>query len=283
MNRKSVIILMIIFTLTAIFPVGGILTAGAQTSPTLQNTGVLNAVVSVKVLNVREGPGTTYKLVCQLKQGDVVKVFGKMGDWYAVYHTKTGCVGASASKYLKIAGGKVPNTIKYPTKTPGKYVPKKTPQTSTPQKPKIPQSTSKPPVANTPSTGNVNTTADDKQLLDLVNKARADNGAKPLAFDAELMKCAIAKAKDMVAKNYFDHQSPTYGSPFDMMRTFGISFKTAGENIAGNPTVADAFDKWMHSEGHKKNILNPSFNYVGFGIVDSPTYGKVLVQQFIGR
>ena len=91
------------------------------------------------------------------------------------------------------------------------------------------------------------------------------------------------KAKDMVDNNYFSHQSPTYGSPFDMMRQFGISFKTAGENIAGNRTVEGAFKAWMNSEGHKKNILNSGFNYTGIGIVDSSKYGKMLVQQFIGK
>ncbi|NMB96529.1 MAG: SCP-like extracellular protein, partial [Clostridiaceae bacterium] len=74
-----------------------------------------------------------------------------------------------------------------------------------------------------------------------------------------------------------------YGSPFDMMRQFDISFRTAGENIAGNKTVEGAFKAWMNSAGHKKNILNSSFNYTGIGIVDSPKYGKILVQMFIGR
>ena len=86
----------------------------------------------------------------------------------------------------------------------------------------------------------------------------------------------------MVKNNYFDHQSPTYGSPFDMMEKFGISYGIAGENIAGNGTVEKAFDAWMNSTGHRENILNKNFNYVGFGIADSPKYGKIFVQQFIG-
>ncbi len=124
---------------------------------------------------------------------------------------------------------------------------------------------------------------DEQELLNLVNKARADAGVKPLEFDKELMNVARLKAKDMVENNYFSHQSPTYGSPFDMMRQFGISFKTAGENIAGNQTVEGAFKLWMNSESHTKNILNSNFNYTGIGIVPSSTYGKVIVQQLIGR
>ena len=87
----------------------------------------------------------------------------------------------------------------------------------------------------------------------------------------------------MVENNYFSHQSPTYGSPFDMMRQFNNAFNSAGENIAGNQTVEGAFKAWMGSEGHKKNILNSNFNYTGIGIETSNTYGKIVVQQFIGR
>jgi uncharacterized protein YkwD len=68
-----------------------------------------------------------------------------------------------------------------------------------------------------------------------------------------------------------------------MLKKFGVTFKAAGENIAGNQTVAGAFKAWMNSPGHKANILNGNFNYCGFGITPSPTYGKMLVQQFIKR
>ena len=85
----------------------------------------------------------------------------------------------------------------------------------------------------------------------------------------------------MIDNNYF-HQSP-YGSPSDMMRQHENTFKSAGENIAGNKTVEGAFKAWMSSDTHKKNILNSGFKVTGIGIVSSPTYGKILVQQFIGR
>ena len=120
-------------------------------------------------------------------------------------------------------------------------------------------------------------------MLDLVNGARAKAGVGALQFDSELQKVARLKAQDMVNLNYFAHESPTYGSPFDMMKQFGISFKSAGENIAGNSSVEGAFNAWMNSEGHRKNILNGNFNYTGIGIVPSKTYGKMFVQEFIGR
>ena len=87
----------------------------------------------------------------------------------------------------------------------------------------------------------------------------------------------------MVKNNYFSHTSATYGSPFDMMKSFGVSYKTAGENIAGNSSNTGAVNAWMNSEGHKANILNSSFNYTGVAVVKSSKYGKIFVQMFIGK
>lgn len=104
-----------------------------------------------------------------------------------------------------------------------------------------------------------------------------------LKIDNELQKIARIKAQEMVDKNYFSHTSPTYGSPFDMMKSFGISYKSAGENIAGHSSNSGAVEAWMNSSGHRANILNSSFNYTGIGVVSSPKYGKIYVQMFIGK
>ena len=74
------------------------------------------------------------------------------------------------------------------------------------------------------------------------------HGLQALIVDDELQNIARIKAQDMVDNNYFSHTSPTYGSPFDMMKNFGISYKTAGENIAGNSTNSGAVNAWMNSE-----------------------------------
>ena len=87
----------------------------------------------------------------------------------------------------------------------------------------------------------------------------------------------------MVNNNYFSHSSPTYGSPFDMLKSFKVSYNSAGENIAGNSNNQAAVTSWMNSSGHRANILNSSFNYTGIGVVSSPKYGKVYVQMFIGK
>jgi uncharacterized YkwD family protein len=121
-----------------------------------------------------------------------------------------------------------------------------------------------------------------QQVVDLVNQERAKNGLQPLAVDTRLMQMAHDKAVDMRDHNYFDHQSPTYGSPFDMMKEYGISFSYAGENIAaGQKTPQEVMNAWMNSSGHRANILNPNYTKIGVGFVTGGQYGTEWVQEFI--
>ncbi len=274
MRRKIIFLLVLTIICSCIVGFTG---ANAQTvtsSPSFQRVSFVNATVTSTYLNVRQGPATSYPIVCVLKKGQTVKVFGKLGDWYALYVPGTGCVGAAASYYLKSAGTAAPA----PTKSP---VPSPKPSNAAPKPSTVPKSSIVPSPATSALPSGIS--AEDSKLLELVNKARAEAGVGPLQFDMELMKVARLKAQDMVNKGYFSHDSPTYGSPFDMMRQFDIAFRYAGENIAGNQSVEGAFNAWMGSSGHKANILNANFGYTGIGIVSSPTYGKILVQQFIGK
>ena len=117
----------------------------------------------------------------------------------------------------------------------------------------------------------------------LINEQRTKNGLSALKIDDEVQNVARIKAQDMVNNNYFSHTSPTYGSPFDMLKSFGVSYKSAGENIAGNSSNSGAVNAWMNSEGHRANILSNNYNYTGIGVVSSPKYGKMYVQMFIGK
>lgn len=121
------------------------------------------------------------------------------------------------------------------------------------------------------------------KMLELVNQERAKAGAAPLIMDADLVKIARLKAQDMIDKNYFDHTSPTYGDPFTMMKEFGIQYRYAGENLAGNQSVEKAHEALMASPGHRKNILNPNYTYIGIGIVDGGSYGTMFTQLFISK
>lgn len=121
----------------------------------------------------------------------------------------------------------------------------------------------------------------EQQVLELTNQERAKYGVPALKLDVELSKVAREKSRDMQAKGYFDHNSPTYGSPFDMMKKFGISYRSAGENIAmGQQSPQEVVTAWMNSEGHRKNILNASYTHIGIGHV---AQGNYWTQMFIGK
>ncbi|MHB8158372.1 MAG: CAP domain-containing protein [Desulfocucumaceae bacterium] len=134
-----------------------------------------------------------------------------------------------------------------------------------------------------PGTGTTSgLTADEQRMLSSVNAERVKNGLSALTPNLKLTGVARLKAKDLIDKNYFGHTSPTYGSPFDMMHQFGITYRTAGENLAGAPSVDTAHTNLMNSPGHRANILNSSFREVGIGVIDGGPYGKMFVQMFIG-
>jgi uncharacterized YkwD family protein len=121
----------------------------------------------------------------------------------------------------------------------------------------------------------------EQKVVDLTNQERAKYGLAALKVDTALSQVAREKSLDMNKNGYFSHTSPTYGSPFDMMKQFGISYQYAGENIAmGQRTPEEVVQAWMNSEGHRKNILSANFNYIGVGYVEQ---GNYWTQMFIGK
>ena len=122
------------------------------------------------------------------------------------------------------------------------------------------------------------------QVVVLVNKERAKVGLAPLKANWELSRVARYKSQDMIDKNYFSHTSPTYGSPFDMMKNFGIKYMSAGENIAyGQPTPTSVMTGWMNSAGHKANILSKNYTERGVGVAKKSDGTIYWTQQFIGK
>lgn len=120
----------------------------------------------------------------------------------------------------------------------------------------------------------------EKEVVRLVNKERSSRGLPSLTLDWQLSRVARYKSQDMHDKKYFSHTSPTYGSPFDMIKAFGISYKAAGENIAkGQRTPQEVVNAWMNSSGHRANILNASFTRIGVGYVAD---GNYWTQMFVG-
>jgi len=256
-------------TLTVFFALSVMCLSGggmpkARAAQTFEDVDFISGVVIANELNMRTGPSTKHSIIQVLKKNKWVNVLSKIGDWYVVYDPDTDKVGCVAKQYLmdgetfkKQAGSGSTTVPKQPAATPA-------PSPSTPKT----------------TTG---LTSEEQQLLTLINNERAKAGLPPLQVDMELMKVARTKANDMAQINYFSHYSPTYGSPFDMMRQFGISFKAAAENIAGNSTIQGAVNAWMKSSGHKANILNGDYNYTGIGITRSNKYGYLFVQMFIKK
>ena len=106
-------------------------------------------------------------------------------------------------------------------------------------------------------------------MAELVNRERAAYGLSPLTLSARLSSGARLKSQDMRDNGYFDHTSPTYGTPFEMMAQLGITYATAGENIAMGYSTAEAVvEAWMNSVGHRANILSENYTQIGVGYVD---------------
>lgn len=202
--------------------------------------------------------GTSYNVITTVNKNEYIRVFAGVGEWYIVL-TDSDYVGAVSRKYVRAI---------YPS-------------SSGSSNSGTGGSSSSGNTSSSTETSNMN--SDEKEVFDLINKQRTDNGLAALKNDSEVQRVARIKAQDMVDNNYFSHTSPTYGSPFDMLKSFKISYKTAGENIAGNSSNSSAVTAWMNSSGHKANILNSNFNYTGIGVVSSPKYGKMYVQLFIGK
>jgi uncharacterized YkwD family protein/spore coat assembly protein SafA len=131
-------------------------------------------------------------------------------------------------------------------------------------------------IPNIDSTKNV-----EHRVIQLTNQERAKYGLPALKPDWELSRVARYKSRDMKDKNYFSHTSPTYGSPFQMMRNFGIEYQYAAENIAqGYPTPREVVSGWMKSPGHRKNILSKKYTHIGVGYVSD---GHYWTQMFIKK
>lgn len=141
--------------------------------------------------------------------------------------------------------------------------------TSNNYKPSAPKVEDKPVINEKPATNVESNNSIEAEVVRLVNIERQKQGLAPLKQSKELSNVAKTKSEDMAKNNYFNHNSPTYGDPFSMIKNFGINYKTAGENIAKNYFSAESVVKgWVNSPGHRENILNPNFGTIGIGYVN---------------
>lgn len=213
----------------------------------VENTEYSLGIVNTEYLNMRSGSAITFDAIDLLTKNEYVRIFGKIGDWYII-QSEEDKIGTVHSNYI------------------------------------TPTTKEKASATNSETIDNTNVlTKDELYILDLINKERQKHNLNNLTIDKELQNIARLKANDLVNNNYFSHNSKTYGTPFEMLKTYNINYKTASENIAGNPSLNDALSTWLASESHKNNILSNDYNYTGIAVVDSIAYGNIIVQFFIGR
>lgn len=185
-----------------------------------------------------------------------MKVYAQIGDWYVVQNDKN-LIGSVYSKYIDKC-----------------------------TEPKANVSSSEEIIetsANLLDVNDITMSENESKLLSLINGERRKNNLPDLIIDEDLQNVARLKAKDLVENNYFSHISPVLGTPFEMLKNNGITYKTASENIAGNSSIEGAVSSWMNSENHKKNILSNEYNYTGLAVVDSIAYGNIVVELFVGK
>ena len=206
-------------------------------------------IVNTKHLNMRSGTGITFNAIDILNKNEYVKIFGKVGSWYIVQNEEDQ-IGTVHENYITPTSEEKAATFNSET---------------------------------IESISSLNLSTDEEYLLNLINQEREKNNLVKFEIDENLQNVARLKAEDLVNNNYFSHISPTYGTPFEMLKAYEINYKTASENIAGNSNIDSALQSLLNSESHKTNILSNEYNYTGIGIVDSIAYGKIIVQLFIGK
>ena len=193
----------------------------------------------------------------------------------------TNCKDISLEELLNKFGGCLNNKLPLPDTDNNIQLP---PENNTPS---IPEEDTNTPVIpeddnSSESTPEVNKSFE-LQVLDLVNEERTARGLSPLTYSEELAKVAASHSADMANRNYFSHNSPEGVTPFNRIKNAGISYKSAGENIAaGQDTPEAVVDAWMNSDGHRANILNKNFTKMGVGCVYGGSYGIYWTQLFTG-
>ena len=255
-NKHKVTIIILIVLIFCIFSIYSISFGMDEIQNLDFNVGQVNA----NRLNVRRGPGIKYETVGILSKDAYIRVFAKIGNWYVI-QTENNLIGAVYSDYINPCYDIDLSTLNIETNA----------------EPVIDENIE----ANisTPSTLSV----EEQEFLDKINELRTKNNLPELQIDDNVENVARLKAQDLAENNYFSHTSDKYGTPFEMLTTSGVNYKTASENIAGNNSIDGAISSWMNSDSHKNNILSTDFNYTGVAVVHSNTYGKILVQFFIGK
>ena len=235
----------------------------------IQNLDFNVGQVTASKLNVRRGPGIKYETVGILSKDAYIRVFAKIGNWYVI-QTENNLIGAVNCDYITPCPDKDLNSLSIETNA----EPANTENTI--------------PIVNDDSAENTETipstlSVEEQEFFNKINELRVKNNLPEFKIDDKVENVARLKAQDLEENNYFSHTSAKYGTPFEMLSTSGVNYKTASENIAGNSSIDGAINSWMNSDSHKNNIISNDSNYKGVAVMHSNNYRKILVQLFIGK
>jgi uncharacterized YkwD family protein len=263
MRKKALVFLLLILIFSLASCANQVSSLETDQSSIFQREEVRFCEITAESVEVKSGLGERYQTIATLHKGDRVTVLAQIRDWYVIRldNNRLGAINANSARPL------IPEE--------DEEGPTETDLVQEPEEPQDDVETEIDPIDSLSTMEN--------RMVNLINEERRKNDLTPYRIDLKLAHVARIKAQDMVDNNYFSHYSPTYGSPFDMMKKYGIEYLTAGENISGNSSVERAHDSLMKSSGHRQNILNPQFNHIGIGIKPSKRYGYIFVQMFIGK
>jgi uncharacterized protein YkwD len=206
-------------------------------------------------LNVRTGPGVAYPVIRSLGKGDKLRVLGALGDWLVIL-TPDYSVGMVFAEYVRAKPlASAPETPAEPGIYEGSVPEEDAAQLTEPLE--VP---------------------DNELLFSMVNEFRVNFGLTPYKWDGRLNGIAGLKAADMAENEYFSHDSPVYGTPFAMLRSMGVFYKTASENLARTSGASEAFEKMAGNSAHRANLVSKRYTNMGTAVADDPgTPGKKLI------
>lgn len=121
-------------------------------------------------------------------------------------------------------------------------------------------------------------------VIEMTNMERGASAVSSLYENPKLDTAAYLKAKDMMEKDYFSHESPEGVSPWHWFKEAGYDYKFAGENLAiGFLDSEEVVQAWMDSPSHRANLLNPNYKEIGIAVLTGDFQGKettIVVQLF---
>lgn len=299
MNKKIFVILILAFLLISCTSPNE-KPYDSDESSIYEVTDVENIKITTQDCNVRSGAGNDYNNIGSLKEGDTADVLGTVGDWFVVRldDNRVGCINSKDATPIVKDEPQWSKDPSYGPQTPAPEqettpdtAPGTTPGTAQENPPGNGQDANaetpnvSPPMGGAPTNNEQVTklSSQEQEMVNLVNSERRKNELPELQVDLEVARVARIKSQDMADNNYFSHYSPNYGSPFDMLKSFGVKYLHAGENLAGNQTVKAAHEALMNSSGHRKNILSTDYTHIGIGIKPSDKYGYLFTQMFISK